>query len=66
MCLAQGPQRSDAGEARAKHSTSEPLRSPLTIFAESPVVSDHFKVPTAERSHSPDGFHGSISFYQCV
>ena len=25
MCLAQGPQRSDAGEA--KHSTTEPLRS---------------------------------------
>ena len=34
MCLAQGPQRSDAGEARTraprsrvKHSTTEPLRS---------------------------------------
>ena len=34
MCLAQGPQRIDAGEARtwgprsqAKHSTTEPLRS---------------------------------------
>ena len=34
MCLAQGPQRSDAGEAhpaalrsRVKHSTIEPLRS---------------------------------------
>ena len=36
MCLAQGPQRSDAGEARhvaprsrVKNSTTEPLRSPL-------------------------------------
>ena len=36
MCLAQGPQRSDAGEARThiprsrvKHSTTEPLRSKL-------------------------------------
>ena len=35
MCLAQGPQLSDAGEARTrgpwsrvKHSTTEPLRSP--------------------------------------
>ena len=34
MCLAQGPQRSDAGEdepaapqSRVKHSTTEPLRS---------------------------------------
>ena len=32
MCLAQGPQRSDAGEpaalrSRIKHSTTEPLRS---------------------------------------
>ena len=32
MCLAQGPQRSDAGEAQTrgpsvKHSTTEPLRS---------------------------------------
>ena len=34
MCLAQGPQRSDAGEAlsQVKHSTTEPLR-PL-IFKE--------------------------------
>ena len=37
MCLAQGPQHSDAGEARnrgprsrVKHSTTEPLRSHLT------------------------------------
>ena len=34
MCLAQGPQRNDAGEARTcglrvKHSTTEPLRSLL-------------------------------------
>ena len=27
MCLAQGPQRSDAGESRVKYSTTEPLRS---------------------------------------
>ena len=38
MCLAQGPQHSDAGEARTvalrsrvKHSTTEPLRSPTYI-----------------------------------
>ena len=43
MCLAQGPQRSDAGEAqtrspsvsRVKHSTTEPLRSPcLSVIFE--------------------------------
>ena len=40
MCLAQGPQRSDAGEAqlaallsRVKHSTTEPLRSRLYFKA---------------------------------
>ena len=27
MCLAQGPQHSDAGESRVKHSTTEPMRS---------------------------------------
>ena len=39
MCLAQGPQHSDAGEAefaaprsRVKHSTTEPLRSLLNIW----------------------------------
>ena len=39
MCLAQGPQRSDAGEARTrgprsrvKQSTTEPLRSLMLIF----------------------------------
>ena len=36
MCLAQGPQRSDAGEvaaprSRVKHSTTEPLRSLIRI-----------------------------------
>ena len=38
MCLAQGPQHSDAGEARTrgpwsrvKHSTTEPLRSLLLV-----------------------------------
>ena len=39
MCLAQGPQRSDAGEARTrtprspvKHSTTEPLRSTKEFY----------------------------------
>ena len=42
MCLAQGPQRSDAGEAltpalrsRVKHSTTEPLRFPLLVSSSS-------------------------------
>ena len=40
MCLAQGPQRNDAGEAwtaalqfRVKRSTTEPLRSRLQRFS---------------------------------
>ena len=44
MCLAQGPQRSDAGEARTralrsrvKHSITEPLRSLYSI-----VTTQHF------------------------
>ena len=42
MCLAQGPQRSDAGEARgpsvsSKALTTEPLRSPLRRFGTSCV-----------------------------
>ena len=43
MCLAQGPQRSDAGEARTrgpfilprvKHSSPEPLRSLNILFVQ--------------------------------
>ena len=51
MCLAQGPQRSDAGEARTrgprsrvKHSTTETLRS-LHTFCDNVLTllqSEHF------------------------
>ena len=45
MCLAQGPQRSDAGEARTatlrsriKHTTTEPLRSLLNSDIDERII----------------------------
>ena len=49
MCLAQGPQRSDAGEARTRghrfrvmHSTNEPLRFHTFVDRLAPVLKTIF------------------------
>ena len=53
MCLAQGPQRSDAGEAQpsasrsqVKHSATEPLRS-LTLTLKAARKKMHLKMSSA-------------------
>ena len=56
MCLAQGPQSSDAGEAqpaalrsRVKHSTTEPLRSQFVCVFDREFVCEGQEVSVLER-----------------
>ena len=59
MCLAQGPQRSGAGEARTrgpsisiKHSTIEPLRSRIYMWVNFKTGHKHYI--RARKSKNPD------------